>query len=542
MNDQTTEPNTIRTLGTEPGGEPASESSASTTANDTAPSPMKEPPINVPSESSTITPPLMDPDMHEREKLKAMAQEQEISKEDHSPAKYVRSNSPFSRFLGHTPGEREFNLKNWFGIGLGANSVLSIATANYVKSSHPQSWFERAYTRVGNLWPTGRNGRTFTDHDVLASNDFMKTVKKHAENHAPELLEKFDIKKEGNQFFKALEESHGGAGHLATALGHEKEALYKAAKETAIALQKSRGWARYVTNFALLSTGGWLLMAPIKWLEDHKAEKVKEYDAKYQKTHFVTDDEKREIERRHAELDQEPKQSWGSVLSSRMVAYLPIISAYVLTAGRWNIFSRGLGLKSFKGMDHYAEALAKKTGDTLRGSSVTKDLVEKAESLLEKGPIRLSEEYQNSDDVYKRNFVKRSGKDRLDMLLEDTYIESLYTTAMSVLTFMASWLMVGVLGQKQKTSHQAAVVSPKATAHTALSAPFRGMESPEIPTSSLDQSDQPGTAVSAAEYSGLAKGTERDAPSMKNNRPHGMPDYRTMAAASAEIGSEPARA
>jgi hypothetical protein len=533
MSEEKTEPNSVRTLAVEPSAAQASPVSE-LPASDTVATPLPADPVMIRPRSMASPDAILDPDRAEREALRqasrspqpqpARATPSADAYDDDTPAKYVRAESGLNRMLGKTPGEREFNLKNWFGIGLAANSVISIGAASYVKSGRLQPRFEKWYTGLANTWNKLRGQPTFTPEHVYEVNDFLKK----ATSFAPEVAAHFDTQKETGKLFAALEETAGGAAKLAEKIGHDPK-LYQEAKELSLRMMKTRGWAKYAINFGLLSTGGWVLMAPIKWLEDKKPVLVKKYDAKYEKHHFLTGEEKQEIAKRHSELEAEPKQSWSSVLASRGVSYVAIVGTYLLTAGHWNMFRNWFGMKNFKGADHYAERVGTKAADWLRQTSATTDIMRGAERLLEKGPAARAAEYENHADTYKKNFVKFSGEKRMTMLVSDTMLEGIYTTAMAVMTFVASWFMVGVLGKDcdkpRKNPH-----APRPM-DTAPSAPVSAVALPEA------QPAQPGRNVSGAEHQGAAQMTER-APT---KQPQPMASYRDLAAQSQVSPGEPAR-
>lgn len=73
-------------------------------------------------------------------------------------------------------------------------------------------------------------------------------------------------------------------------------------------------------RYTSLLTGGFAVLAPIKWLEDHKIEMVKAYDARYGDT---SPEAQAQREAAYARLENEPRQSWASVLGSRMLAMVP---------------------------------------------------------------------------------------------------------------------------------------------------------------------------------------------------------------------------
>ena len=76
------------------------------------------------------------------------------------------------------------------------------------------------------------------------------------------------------------------------------------------------GMSRNMTMVFILGMGGHTLMAPIKWLEDHRQSNA----AKIDKALGTTPPDQQEIEK-------EPKQSWKSVLSGRMISWASAFGA-----------------------------------------------------------------------------------------------------------------------------------------------------------------------------------------------------------------------
>lgn len=66
--------------------------------------------------------------------------------------------------------------------------------------------------------------------------------------------------------------------------------------------------------------GGFAVMAPMKWLEDGKVDKVKKYNREIYGEAANTDPV---IQKSERELEQAPKQSWKSILSARALALVP---------------------------------------------------------------------------------------------------------------------------------------------------------------------------------------------------------------------------
>lgn len=66
--------------------------------------------------------------------------------------------------------------------------------------------------------------------------------------------------------------------------------------------------------------GGFAVMAPMKWLEDHKVEKVRKFN---REIYGETADADPVIQQSEHELAQAPKQGWKSILSARALSLVP---------------------------------------------------------------------------------------------------------------------------------------------------------------------------------------------------------------------------
>lgn len=90
---------------------------------------------------------------------------------------------------------------------------------------------------------------------------------------------------------------------------------------TKIDTSKIRRQIRYTT----LLSGGFAVLIPMKLLEDNKLEIVKRYDTEH---YAAIPNADSILEPAYARLAQEPKQSWASILGSRLLAMVPF---YTLT-------------------------------------------------------------------------------------------------------------------------------------------------------------------------------------------------------------------
>lgn len=87
--------------------------------------------------------------------------------------------------------------------------------------------------------------------------------------------------------------------------------------------KKWSGWAA-ARSFYL--TGGFAVLVPMKLLEDRKVDLIKKWDKEIYGP--AVDDP--QIEQSHRELEQAPKQSWSSMMGSRMLSLAPFYATTLL--------------------------------------------------------------------------------------------------------------------------------------------------------------------------------------------------------------------
>ncbi len=96
-------------------------------------------------------------------------------------------------------------------------------------------------------------------------------------------------------------------------------------------------------NIAALFTGGTVVsLLPIKWLEDHKSSIVKKLDAKIYGQEAIDNDPA--LIEAHKELDSVPRQTWRSVLTSRLLAFAATYSTSFLVGDDKSFIGKKTGL------------------------------------------------------------------------------------------------------------------------------------------------------------------------------------------------------
>lgn len=78
--------------------------------------------------------------------------------------------------------------------------------------------------------------------------------------------------------------------------------------------------AQYLASKSFFLTGGFAVLVPMKMLEDRKVELIKKWDKEIYGEDAETNPQ---LAERHRELEAAPKQSWASIMGSRMLALLP---------------------------------------------------------------------------------------------------------------------------------------------------------------------------------------------------------------------------
>lgn len=127
--------------------------------------------------------------------------------------------------------------------------------------------------------------------------------------------------------------TYGGVGYLAN-VGLSLGAVYwaerthmgrNAMKGTIDRVQQwfpkmSEKAAQYIASKSLFLTGGFAVLVPMKYLEDHKIEKIKAYDREIYGDAVDSDPV---LIKAHKDLEAAPKQSWSSIMGSRVLALIP---------------------------------------------------------------------------------------------------------------------------------------------------------------------------------------------------------------------------
>lgn len=79
-------------------------------------------------------------------------------------------------------------------------------------------------------------------------------------------------------------------------------------------------WAQFIASKTFFLTGGFAVLVPMKILEDHKVNLVRRWDRQIYGPQADTDPQ---LQQSHAQLEAAPKQSWASIMGSRVLSLIP---------------------------------------------------------------------------------------------------------------------------------------------------------------------------------------------------------------------------
>ncbi len=134
----------------------------------------------------------------------------------------------------------------------------------------------------------------------------------------------------------------------------------------------SSGRFNYI-NFAII--GGFTMVPFIKFFEDNKGRLVRAADSII---HGVKADNDPEIRRAHEEMDNAPKQTWGSLLKGRIatVVFAWLVDASINWKGGWSARAlKGTKLENYSSLESIAGRAADRMADSIgsrRGLDVAK--------------------------------------------------------------------------------------------------------------------------------------------------------------------------
>lgn len=382
-----------------------------------------------------------------------------------------------------TRGEVLFDAFDWYFIGAGANATVSLGLADRASFLNWKAPLNKLTAKVVKTWPFRTGDAAENSQYVQKFNDIAKAIlerPEHAERAA-------DIKWSTNTLEAAGTEAGEGFRGLFHRVGegkvedvlnfaknHERlgaqfsectAADMKRIMKAGFRYHNSMNKASSVAALMMLGSGGFFLMAPIKWLEDKKEPIVKWLDKTFGPSN-PTEEQKKKVEERHEYLQHEPKQSWTSVLLSR-VCTLPFVYTFHFNFGsRDNLINRaaygltGKKERTFEGLNHYFG----KSGNYLYRKVQGKYPEELAEMEMNLG--RKVEEYnevlhaqastgnksaQRSIEggfFTKEPTQQANGQARVQAFLTNLAPEAFYSTVVATGTYIASRYLAPIFGIK----------------------------------------------------------------------------------------------
>lgn len=342
-----------------------------------------------------------------------------------------------------TKGEKLFNALDYWGLGWVANAVISIYWADAAEHTYAQPMQNRLTNYFASLWPFKKaeghlSGNLLEQSERLyqALKDRPEYVSFHQEvKAAGKGIDTF-FEKIGTPSEAILSELHktGKLGGEHTSLLENFEHL-KAAR-------LSKYGASKVVGFAMLNIGGWLLLAPMKLLEDRKEKIVPTLD-KWLGSEQAKGDAKEALQARHEELKHEPKQTWTSELLARTISTPLIVGLYYNTRAPKNMLSKA-GVP-FEGADLYADKFATKAIASLRRHPEEELAIERK---LGQGTAKIAAKMRAKGQ--ENLFNEASGQKRLHNIFKLGFLEVIYSAVMATLVFSWSRVTGIFLGEKKQ--------------------------------------------------------------------------------------------
>lgn len=245
------------------------------------------------------------------------------------------------------------------------------------------------------------------------------------------------------------------------------------------------------TEFFTLGTGGFILLIPIKLMEDHKEWWARKLDGIFGDKH-PSQQAAQAIEARYEEIRQEPKQTYLSEFVSRILAFVMNLGVIKAVVDKKNVLS-SVGIP-FEGLEEESAKLTVKNMEFLHDAEAHPYIAEKTaklEAYLEKGPKVAAEKLAKAGKG--DEFTPMTGKERLQSLLMLGYFDAACAAGSSTLQFIWTRILAPVLGKKEPCEPLPASLPQSSYAPPAFSAPSTEQAQPRP---FLD--NQPGTKVEQA--------------------------------------------
>ncbi len=128
-----------------------------------------------------------------------------------------------------------------------------------------------------------------------------------------------------------------------------------------------------IANVLMAVLGGMMMVPFVKWLEDHKSSIVRTLDRDHYGAKADTDPQLVEA---HKEMDEAPKQTWGSLWKGRALTVASAIGVDYLIgwkdAKSTKLFKDNASFQKFSSMDRIADQIAEKSVKVLRISEAAR--------------------------------------------------------------------------------------------------------------------------------------------------------------------------
>ncbi|MCI5049113.1 MAG: hypothetical protein MRY32_02100 [Rickettsiales bacterium] len=137
---------------------------------------------------------------------------------------------------------------------------------------------------------------------------------------------------------------------MATVMTHTRKAWETVIKSIQKNPQKVQAWTDKMNEFLFLSSGGYILLVPMKWLEDNKEHLVEKLDDMFGTGPENTTEELQE----DLYFDSQPKQSYATLFGGRIIAH-PVIVAGAIPV-----------MENLRGTEHVSNFLNKHFGESFK--------------------------------------------------------------------------------------------------------------------------------------------------------------------------------
>jgi hypothetical protein len=320
-----------------------------------------------------------------------------------------------------TGGERLFNALDYYGLGWVVNAAIGVASSEvaFNNSNFGRIGFldhaldnknvlfyarEKAVDGAVNIANTCIDF-FYKNHDQFETlaKDVGERLVALGADITPETiasLQKLEISKSKEAFFE-LYDKLGTYEGIAATLGEGFEAAHlKEAADYLIKKQTSQEVANKVAVLATLCIGGFAVMIPMKMMEDNKRWLVEHLDkhvidpinsvlgnAPQTEQERAALEEKRQA--RYREIEEEPQQTWGTMLKSRLGALIPVYALHMAWWNQNNVVKYAQGAFTgqeitnpdptvgFGGAGHYATTIGEAIENNLVAKIVSPEQYEK---------------------------------------------------------------------------------------------------------------------------------------------------------------------